>query len=214
MARFSWLVACCVWLGSSPFAAASDGLDVAGRTIRVEPPSGFCKLDRADFAGAGLASDFGRSEYARVLTVAGDCADLDAIRNGRRNGPTRLFVALAHRPDDDLEGAIVMLTGPKSLMSFDDRLVDDVLRHFPSKHWPDIAMSHGQSFGMIAEDDTALVGGIARFEGIRTAPWMLHVAGFTIVNETVVSITFVDATIDRSTFDRLLRESRAALANL
>ncbi len=212
------LCASSLWL-AVPGTAAAESYTVAQRTIEVETPSAYCRLDRNRTAENELfrVIEEVNAGLNRVLSVFVDCDELAQWRHGamvtiERHGqvltpaeevayaglPRRIFL-------DELQ-KVMGSAFASGLEQGRDRMAAVL---------PKLKLGEVRSLGLLATDDLALYAGMAEHlasnDGNRV---IAGIVAMTLVNQVPVSVNLYRTYEGPESIDALLVEQRQFLRTL
>jgi len=212
--------------------AAAENVHVGGRVLTINPPAGFCALDRdrEDDAAIYDRMDTLMQGFGQLLTYWVDCSKLAAYRSGQslRLTPYALVAApmsAGHvlvediprkRYLDVLEGAWARAGGAEKLQAqiegiVRERFADDAARN------PQLGLVAGEMrvFGLLERDDLAVYVALGqRMSQDGDDFIMAAVGGGSIVAGVVTWVYVYEEYSEPATYDRLKTNARRMLRRL
>jgi hypothetical protein len=206
-------------------SASAETLTLAGKTVVLEPPQGYCALDAGRAQEAELIAFNEKMQQPRnhVIMQLADCGELAEFRAGKRqnfdkygqyftavsNGAVRLVTGYARR--DFLADAA------KELPKLDSgALVDEVTKKARENAGAEVG---GVKFlGVLKEDDAGVYMGIA-FGNLSVgnqslASSSMGVVGLTLVNEVSVSLGLYRVNVGPEAVPDLLAALQQTMASV
>lgn len=203
--------------------------------LAIELPTGLCPLDpKRSEVERLMVTGFERhfATIAKLMSVLAECTAVTAVRKGGYNRPLNqwggvgaLLIGGEVRPiaGATRAQAIEELGRIFALGETDDqvrkqdeaanRTIDSILKEGKSK--ASVGVNYHRSLGLLAKDDIAAFSGTLMKESVNGKSRMVSgVWGVTLVREYVVLVSLWRPFVNRSTFDMLLSETRAALLSL
>lgn len=206
-------------------AASAETLTLAGKTVVLEPPQGYCALDAARPQEAELIAFNEKMQQPRnhVIMQLADCEELAEFRAGKRQN----FDKYGQYFTPISDGAVKLVTGyaradfladaAKELPKLDSgALVDEVTKKARENAGADVA---GVKFlGVLKQDDAGVYMGIA-FGNLSVgnqslAGSSMGVVGLTLVNEVSVSLGLYRANVGPEAVPDLLAALRQTMASV
>ena len=206
-------------------SASAETLTLAGRTVVLEPPQGYCALDAARPQEAELIAFNERMQQPRnhVIMQLADCDELAEFRAGKRqnfgkygqyftpvsNGAVKLVTSYAR--------ADFLADAAKELPKLDSgALVDEVTKKVRENAGADVG---GVKFlGVLKEDDAGVYMGIA-FGNLSVgnqslASSSMGVVGLTLVNQVSVSLGLYRVNVGPEAIPDLLAGLQRTMASV
>ncbi|MGE5203060.1 MAG: hypothetical protein ACM3O6_13445, partial [Acidobacteriota bacterium] len=199
----AYAAAACAAMASH--AARGDQLELAGQTVIVEAPPGYCAFDRNRPAEAARieAQEKGQAEVNRLALAFVDCQDLAKDRETGNYDFSKYGMILV-----PLQSGQVRKAAGLSRQEY----VQRVAKQFPAFDAADaietakkrltdtgVSVNGVRMLGVLAQDDTALYFGIG-LDGVGnteqgTQHRVLGIVGLTLVNQVPISVNLyrVDA---------------------
>jgi hypothetical protein len=205
---FGALVCVAAGLGG---ASAAD-FRLGNRTLAVEPPAGYCAMDRrAPLEGPLFEAQEKASPTIRVLALHVDCRKLDAYRGEEAYledlAPSILVLASLHEGEPMVVGLPreqfneAMEVGMRSITESQvqematqsSETLLAVLKEKLGPHYADIRYVGTQYLGILGRDETAVyMGQIAKLS-LAGTPWTeTAVSASTLVNGVVITVSYAE----------------------
>ncbi|HVM81049.1 MAG TPA: hypothetical protein VMU06_18660 [Stellaceae bacterium] len=217
------LAAAIVFVGLAMQAAAAEQMVFAGQTLNIEPPAGYCALDRSRAAEASLlaAQEGAQRDANRIALAFVECNDL---AKARQSGTYDLaaygmvLVPLQH-------GDVVKYTGSRSgfvaeaAAHFGDFDADKAIETAKARiKESGVTVTGVRMLGVLAKDDAALYLGVT-LDGVADASGgsprrVLGIVAFTLVNEIAVSINIYQAGASEDAIPAMIAQDKANVAAL
>ena len=217
------LAAAIVFVGLAMQAAAAEQMVFAGQTLNIEPPAGYCALDRSRAAEASLlaAQEGAQRDANRIALAFVECNDL---AKARQSGTYDLaaygmvLVPLQH-------GNVVKYTGSRSgfvaeaAAHFGDFDADKAIETAKARiKESGVTVTGVRMLGVLAKDDAALYLGVT-LDGVADASGgsprrVLGIVAFTLVNEIAVSINIYQAGASEDAIPAMIAQDKANVAAL
>jgi hypothetical protein len=205
--------------------ASAETLTLAGRTVSLEPPAGYCALDPARPNEAELIAFNEKMQQPRnhVLMQLADCDELADFRNGKRDKFIRYgqyFTPVSDGTVKALAGytrASFLAEGAKELPKLDSAaLVDEVAAKL--REGAGGAVAGAKFLGVLNEDDAGLYLGIAVGNvsvGNQTvSAGAMGIVGLTLVNQISVSLGLYQANVGPEAVPDMLSRVRQTLGSI
>jgi hypothetical protein len=214
------------WAACAIAPAAAETFTLVGRTVIVDPPAGYCALDRARPAEAARIEVYAKAQEPgnRLLMQLADCSELAEFRAGSRSRIDRygqILVPLTGGEIKRLDGYTrgqLLAEGAKEFPALDSsRLVDEVGKKL-RESVPNADVGGGRFLGLLKQDDVAIYLGFA-FENLTVdrqtiASGALGVFAITEVNEVPISLGLNRANVGAEAVPDLLAAVQAGIASL
>jgi hypothetical protein len=217
------LAAATVFVGLAMQAAAAEQMVFAGQTLNIEPPAGYCALDRSRAAEASLlaAQEGAQRDANRIALAFAECNDL---AKARESGTYDLaaygmvLVPLQH-------GNVVKYTGSRpafvadAAKQFGDFDADKAMETAKARiKESGVTVTGLRMLGVLAKDDTALYLGVT-LDGVADASGgspqrVLGIVALTLVNEIAVSINIYQAGANEDAIPAMIARDKAIVAAL
>ena len=207
-----------LWL-AAPGPAAADIYTVAQRTLEVETPSAYCRLDRTKTAEDELfrAIEEVNANLNRVLSVFVDCEELAQWRQGIMAAIERYGQVLTPAKEVAYAGLPrrVFLDELQKVMgsAFVSGLEQG--RDRMAAVLPNLKLGEVRSLGLLAVDDLAIYAGMAELlagsDGNRV---IAGVVAMTLINEVPISVNLYRTYEGPESIEALLIEQRQFLQGL
>lgn len=194
-------------------ASRAETAWIAGRTLTVEPPSGYCALDRDDSNENEMYRVMERIQEGmnRVLVVFYDCAELRSMRAGKTDTFDRYGQILTPVREQAYPGIPRDIYFSELRAVFDQAFAIGARRGQENvkKVVPDMRVGEARNLGILEEDDAALYAGMLEkvaFEG--KAFTVAAVVSMTLVHGVPLSVNLYRPYEGQESFDKLLEEQR------
>lgn len=212
------LCASSLWLGV-PGTAAAESYTVAQRTLEVETPSAYCRLDRNRTAEDELFRVIEKVNAGlnRVLSVFVDCNELAQWRQGAMATIERYGQVLTPAQEIAYAGLPrrIFLEELEKVMGSAFASGLEQGRDRMAAVLPKLKLGEVRSLGLLATDDLALYAGMAELlastEGNRV---IAGIVAMTLVNEVPVSVNLYRTYEGPESIDALLVEQQQFLRDL
>ena len=218
----AYAAAACVAIAGH--AARAEQLVLAGQSVVVEAPAGYCALDRnrPEEAARIEAQEKGQAGLNRLVLAFVDCADLAKSRETGTYDYSKYGMTLVPLQSGEVSKAMglsrreYVQAVAKQLPAFDAAAAIENAR----KRLNDAGASVNgvRMLGVLAQDDTALYFGIG-LDGIGNAAQgtqhrVLGVVGLTLVNQVPMSMNLYRVDAEDDAIPELLAEDKASVAAL
>ena len=205
-------------------AARAEQVVLAGQTVEVAPPSGYCALDRGRTSEAAILDTLEKAQGGtnRIVIVFVDCKALDTSRQSGKYDLSRYGMILTPTPNGDQskysEGTrqdYVAELG-KQFPDFDPASAVEAAK----TRLKAAGMSVGsvRMLGLLAKDETAIYLGVSA-EGVadpsdNSQHRVLGILGLTLVNEIPISINIYRSDAGDDAIAGMIAEDKANIAAL
>lgn len=204
-------------------SARAEDFSFAGRSIRLDAPAGWCRLDPKNEADDQLIQNARRIQDGRnyVVLVFSDCQQLGALHSGNLTGylaTGAILIPLQHGqiaavPNRSRAGFIDEVT--RELGAVDMDQIRDELRGRVADGGAGIDVDGFKSLGVLRKDELGVYPGF-----LLPAPpqfsvkTLLAINALTMVNGLPVSVVITRPADSAATMDRMLAEEQEILRAL
>ncbi len=199
-------------------AVGAATVTVAGRSINLDPPQGYCQADKNHAERAIVESlEKGAGKGPVVLMVFARCDELNDFRHGKIKDLHRYGQYLAL----PIGGAIE--AQPPGVIRID--FVESVAAGFQStdsisaapkdaktpRQYPDVGTGERKTLGLLAKDaNAAYIGALQGFKGASgDALKLASVAAITLLNGIAVNTDLFEVYTAEPDIDRLLEQQKS-----
>ena len=203
----------------------ADAISVAGRTLNLQPPSGYCQADKNHAERPIIEGlEKGAGKGSRVLMVFAQCDELKDLRSGkikylRRYGQ---YVAPAGADGTVKPQPVGALRG-----EFVDAMANNIRRGAPGagspqdaakkpRQYPELKPGEMQSLGLLANDgNAAYIGLIQGFKAPSGDVLKLaSVGAITLLDGIQINADLFEAYTTTPNIDGLLAQQKAGISAL
>ena len=191
--------------------ASAEQFRLADRTLAIEPPAGYCALDRRAPDEGVLFDVQELTNTARALAIHVDCRMLDAYRAGDAfiedlSPSVSITVGLQNgqpvivgMPRDQFNAAMEAALRSLSDMQMEtlskesgDRMVATIKERLGS-HYSDVEYRGLKYLGVLGRDETAVYMGMVSQLSLGGKPWAEPgVAAPTLVNGAAITVSYAE----------------------
>jgi len=218
-----WLAAVSIAAALAAQAASAEQMVFAGQTLDIEPPAGYCAVDRGRAAEASLlaAQEGAQRDANRIALVFVECRDLAKARESGTYDLSDYGMVLLPLQ----RGNVVKYTGTRpgfvaeAAKQFGDFDADKALETAKARiKEAGVTVTGMRMLGVLGRDDTALYLGIA-LDGAadaagRSPQRVLGIIALTVVNEIAVSINVYRAGASEDAIPAMIAQDKANVAAL
>jgi hypothetical protein len=204
--------------------ASADTFKLAGRTVVLEPPRGFCTLDPKRPKEAEIINLNEQMQQPRnhVILQLADCDELKGFRSGDRESFERYGQYFTPASTDAVRlasgytRATYLAAAAQELPKLDSRmLIDELTKKFRAS---DSDVAGARFLGVLDQDAAAIYLGIA-FGNMTAgkkivAASAMGVVGLTLVNDTSISLGLYQVNVGPDSVPDLLESVREQMAAL
>lgn len=200
-------------------ALRAETLNVAGRSLTIELPGGYCALDRGNPVEDEMFKVMERIQAGtnRVLVVFYDCEELASMRRGESDTFDRFGQVLTPVGEQAYPGITREVYFEELRKVFDQAFAIGAQQgqENVTRVLPEMEIGEARSLGILYGDDAALYAGMAEkigFEGLEFT--LAAVIAMTLVKDVPISVNLYRPHEGETSFERLLMEQQRFLNSL